>query len=249
MRLTKNAEFIHAGLLHVTSDWTIKAHSHPFHELIVVERGCERVQIQDAVYTAEPGDILLFPTGVTHQEWAHGGKRLETVFLSFNWDMGDPAMPRHLHDRDGRVHELATWLFQEREGYFPGALDFRDSLLGALLVEYLRLQVQHDQPVVENVRTYVRAHLGEHFTLDDLAHAAGMSKYYFVRTYRTLTDLTPMEDARRIRLESARHLLLTTNMPLKAIAPRVGFANAYHLSRLLKNRLGIGARELRNTGG
>jgi transcriptional regulator GlxA family with amidase domain len=54
-----------------------------------------------------------------------------------------------------------------------------------------------------------------------------------------------MEDVRMIRLEAARNLLLTTNLPLKAIAPRVGLGSEYHLSRLLRRHFDLGARELR----
>jgi transcriptional regulator GlxA family with amidase domain len=54
-----------------------------------------------------------------------------------------------------------------------------------------------------------------------------------------------MDHARLIRLEAARELLLKTNLPLKAIAPKVGFASEFHLSRLLRTRLGIGARQIR----
>jgi transcriptional regulator GlxA family with amidase domain len=100
--------------------------------------------------------------------------------------------------------------------------------------------------MVRTVLAFIREHLSEHFTLDDLAAQAKMSKFYFARAYRSLTGLSPMDHARLIRLEAARELLLSTNLPLKSIAPQVGFASEFHLSRLLRTRLGVGARQIRS---
>jgi transcriptional regulator GlxA family with amidase domain len=60
-----------------------------------------------------------------------------------------------------------------------------------------------------------------------------------------LTGLTPMEDLRQLRLEAARDLLLTTDLPLKAIAPRTGLGDEYHLSRLFRRAFGIAPGALR----
>ena len=40
-----------------------------------------------------------------------------------------------------------------------------------------------------------------------------------------------MADLRRLRLEAARDLLVSTELPLKAVAARCGFCDESHLSR------------------
>jgi len=140
---------------------------------------------------------------------------------------------------------MSSWLEAEREAYFPGVGAFRQRLLESLLAEYVRLAVHAEHTLIDRTRAYVRAHLGDPFTLEDLAKTAGLSRFYFTRAYKRLTGLSPMQDARRIRVEEARKLILSTGLGLKEIAPRVGLANQYHLSRLLKRHAGAGARELR----
>ena len=54
--------------------------------------------------------------------------------------------------------------------------------------------------------------------------------------------------ARALRLERAKDLIRSTALPLKAIAPEVGFGSAQHLCRLLHDRFGVGVRELRGAG-
>jgi transcriptional regulator GlxA family with amidase domain len=70
--------------------------------------------------------------------------------------------------------------------------------------------------------------------LDDLARKAGMSKYHFVRLYKKLSGRTPMNDVRMIRVEAARDLIITTDLPLKTIATRVGLGNEYYLCRVFR---------------
>jgi transcriptional regulator GlxA family with amidase domain len=57
-----------------------------------------------------------------------------------------------------------------------------------------------------------------------------------------------MEHLRALRLERAKDLIRSTALPLKAIAPEVGFGSAQHLCRLLHDRFGVGVRELRGAG-
>jgi len=240
-----NSEYLYAGRLREPAAWAMKAHAHPHHELVVVIRGRERVVLLGETIIARPGEFLLYPPCAVHEEGAEGDAPLETVFVGFQWTRYREGMPLHKRDDRGRIQELAAWLEAEHEAYFPGAAAFRQALLDALLAEYLRLAAHQEHQTVQKVRAFIRGRIDCPLTLENLAQCAGMSKYHLIRTYRALTGLTPMEDARRIRVEAARRLLLTTDLPLKTIAPRVGFANEYHLSRLLRSRLGVGARELR----
>ncbi|MBN1669778.1 MAG: helix-turn-helix transcriptional regulator [Kiritimatiellae bacterium] len=233
------------GRLAVPAEWSMRAHSHGFHELVVVVRGAQAVTARGRTLVARPGEMLFYPEGLVHREWAEGGAPMESVYVGFQWRGYRAGMPEYLADAGGRVQTLISWLHAERDAYFAGVRELRHSLLQALVGEYGRLAAQRADPIVDRIHAYVRARLSRRITLDALAREVGMSKYYFIRAYRRLSGRTPMQDVRRIRLETARHLLLTTNLPLKAIAPRVGVADEYYLSRLLRKHLGCGARRVR----
>jgi AraC-like DNA-binding protein len=51
--------------------------------------------------------------------------------------------------------------------------------------------------------------------------------------------LTPREYLRRYRLELARRLLETTDLPIAHIADRCGFESLSHFTRTFKNAFGI----------
>lgn len=243
-------DFVHAGRITPRMKWSLAAHFHPFNEIVVIVRGTQKVAIRNQVVSATVGEMLFFPSGVDHEEWIEDDVPFESMYLAFQWKGYKKNYPVHTQDCKGRMYELLSWLLAEQFGYFDGAVEYRQTFLRAAIAEYVRLASHTEHELVEDVRAYIHAHLSESFTIEDLAASAAMSKYHFIRLYKTLTGMTPMEDVRRIRIETARHLVLLSDMPLKAIAPRVGYADEYHLSRLLKQHLGIGARELRrNTRG
>jgi AraC-like DNA-binding protein/mannose-6-phosphate isomerase-like protein (cupin superfamily) len=222
------------GCGHLVPDpaWVMKNHRHPMlHELIVVFRGKITVRIGGRDLTAGRGDILYYPKGVWHEERSCPDDPVETYFIGWHGPTG--KWDTLLHDTDGRVHLLVQWLFQENISTFDGVAALKDAHIKSVLAELSKLTIQKGQSsLVREIRTYIQDHLRDPLTLDDLADQAGMSKYHFIRKYRQLSGRTPMEDLRMIRIDAARNLVMTTDLPLKAIAVRVGLCDEFYLCRL-----------------
>jgi len=248
MGVSKIAQFVAAHAIRVDATWHLAAHAHSFHELIAVERGRLRVELGGAEYCAHPGGLLLYPSGVTHEEWAEGSVALATTCLVFQYDGFAADEPILRHDDCGRVGMMASWLLDAQSAYFPDSQVYRQSLFEMLLAEFVRLTAQQPNAMIDKIRAYIRQHMADDFSLDNLAAEAGMSKFHFVRQYKALTGRSPMEDVRILRVEEARRLILSTSLTLCDIAPRVGIANGHHLSRLMKAYIGCGIRELRQAG-
>ncbi|MBV2150112.1 helix-turn-helix domain-containing protein [Sphingobium sp. AS12] len=83
------------------------------------------------------------------------------------------------------------------------------------------------------------------YELNSLARAAGMSRSGFAKAFSDTLGATPMEFVARARLTSARELLLSTPLPVSAIASQVGFANRSHFSRAFRKTFGIDPSSLR----
>jgi AraC-like DNA-binding protein len=218
------------------------------HELTVMVRGTLCTVREDGEASAGPVEALLLPPGTRRQERNGGEVDLHRLRIAFHWKNAPPELTESVQDTCGRLHEIASWLVAERDAQFPNVSDYRQGLLRALVGEYLRLSVVAASRIEEKTRTYMLRHLGEPITLEDLATNIGMSRYYFCRVYKEVAGHTPMEHLRALRLERAKDLIRSTALPLKAIAPEVGFGSAQHLCRLLHDRFGVGVRELRGAG-
>lgn len=232
----------------VAPGWASPEEELPHHELTVIVRGTQCTIREDGEASSGPVEALLFKPGVRRQERNKGEVDLHRLRIGFHWRTAPTELPETVQDTCGRLHEIASWLVAERDAQFPNVSDYRQGLLRALVGEYLRLSVVAASRIEEKTRTYMLRHLGEPITLEDLATNIGMSRYYFCRVYKEVAGHTPMEHLRALRLERAKDLIRSTALPLKAIAPEVGFGSAQHLCRLLHDRFGVGVRELRGAG-
>lgn len=76
------------------------------------------------------------------------------------------------------------------------------------------------------------------FTLEELADLAGMSRSGFAAHFAAAFEKPPMEYLRDLRLGRAARLLATTDLPVKAIAGRIGYRSRSQFSRAFRDRYG-----------
>lgn len=239
------AQFISVRRWHAGPEWRPRAHAHPFCEIVLVLRGEENIRLAGRQYLCTPGQFMFYPPGCVHEERQSGRAKLEFLCLDFSWPAYPKAAPHLFHDRQGRMKELMRWLHAEVRAGFHEQTPYLEAVTRLLAAEMVRLVERPSDEPLAKVFEYVQEHLCEPITLDDLAACSQLNKFYLGRVFRERTGTTPMEFVRDARLEVAHRLLLETDLPLREIAPRSGFVNEYHLSRLLKDRFGRGARQLR----
>lgn len=82
-------------------------------------------------------------------------------------------------------------------------------------------------------------------TLDDLADIAGLSPFYFARTFRSVVGIPPGEFQAALRFERAKHLLLTSPASITEICFEVGYDSLGTFSSRFKRLVGIGPAQFR----
>ena len=97
--------------------------------------------------------------------------------------------------------------------------------------------------------TWIANHLSTDLSVPILARRAGMSERSFCRKFKAETGYTPAAYVRAARLESARHLLETTNWPAKRIADRSGFGSVDSLEYAIRTGYGTTPMAIRNAYG
>lgn len=107
------------------------------------------------------------------------------------------------------------------------------------------LKEPESQDQIRKALSYLHENFRSPIRLDDMARAANLSRYYFSRRFRTLTGFSPGEYLIRLRLEYARTLLETTDLPIRTVGEMSGFTDEAYFSRLFSQRTGINARTFR----
>jgi AraC-like DNA-binding protein/mannose-6-phosphate isomerase-like protein (cupin superfamily) len=241
MDLANNAQLTsvqHMGIwrYHVTPDWHPRRHAHAAGETLIVVHGAIHVALDDATVTLTTGDVMYYPAGLHHREYVDGGQVADLFCVNYLPSTHDHASATLMtHDRNGRLRLLAQWLFD----IVTSEPDIEQALLNnyASILHGEMLHQASDRamsPMVLASRTYFREHLDQPLTVDDVARHVGMSRSHFTRRYKQLTGVTPWDDLLRLRVEATRNLLITTQLPLRAIAAMVGFSDEYHLSRVFR---------------
>lgn len=85
--------------------------------------------------------------------------------------------------------------------------------------------------------------------VDDLAAAMGLGRSQFYRKIKALTNFSPVELLRRMRLKRARTLLTTTEKNISEIAYETGFSTPAYFTKCFRDAFGETPSELRDSLG
>lgn len=85
--------------------------------------------------------------------------------------------------------------------------------------------------------------------VDDLATVMGLGRSQFYRKIKSLTNFSPVELLRQMRLKRARTLLTTTEKNISEIAYETGFSTPAYFTKCFRDAFGVTPSELRDSLG
>ena len=92
---------------------------------------------------------------------------------------------------------------------------------------------------VEFAISTIEEKLSRNFEVKALAKQANISASHFRHMFKSETGYTPTQYLKRVRMQQAEHLLLTTFLSVKEIMNRVGITNESYFSREFRKRYGV----------
>lgn len=88
---------------------------------------------------------------------------------------------------------------------------------------------------IQSTIGFIEEHYMENITIDDMAAALGLSRSYFSKLFKKLTQKSPQDYLIAYRMNKSCELLRSTRMSIGEIAGLVGYSNQFHFSRAFKN--------------
>jgi AraC family transcriptional regulator len=163
----------------------------------------------------------------------------------------------HCCDRSApQLHQIALMLLAELEsGGIMGEL-YIQSLIQLLVIELLRHnshsgtitsvkpRLTHNR--LQSAIDYIHAHLDHDLTLVQIAASINISSSHFASMFKQATGNSLHQYVIEQRVERAKLLLTTTDLPIASIAFQVGFSSQSHLNHHCKRLTGMTPKQLAN---
>lgn len=253
-----------AWLVHWRNADTETAYHQPgHHTLSLYLQGGEQVRCLDRpAARGAPGSLCCMPADHVSRWAVHGSLQLLHLYL--------PKLPLALaaecwFDRDPRLADLQDRIWFD-DAVLAGlgrrcvALDWTDTD-ATLALQELALQMQArllrshgglrrtppDTALRGGLSPAARRRVLDRIeatpdtpTLDELAAAACLSTYHFVRMFKASFGASPHAWVMQRRLARARALLAAGRLPLQQVAAEAGYAHLSHLNAALQ-RAGLGS--------
>lgn len=91
---------------------------------------------------------------------------------------------------------------------------------------------------VRQMMEQIKAHLGEKYTLAEMAAECCLSEAYFSNLFKKVSGMSPMNYIAHMRVEKACELIAATNWRMVKIAQRVGYNDYQYFTKVFKKVTG-----------
>ena len=214
----------------------LDCHWHSEMELFRVMQGTLTVQCGTDLFEAHAGDIVFFNSGELHAadllcSTANDIIRVKYIQPVLDGELTVPRLIRAgttLHERVSAAFQTAYTMLENRPPFFEFPVKAAMlSAFGALVQNGVSARISASKRAAADSIKAAIAFIQENYrsavSVQQLAHAAGMSEGHFCRVFKQYTLKTPVQFINGVRLSHALELLTATNLRVLDIAMDCGF--------------------------
>jgi len=104
---------------------------------------------------------------------------------------------------------------------------------------------RHADELIAQIQFWLRTNLNSELSLAELAENFGLSQRSFTRRFKAATGVRATEYWQKLRIETAKDLLASSNLSIQEISYHVGYQDQGHLTRLFKQNLALTPKDYR----
>jgi len=208
----------------------------------------------------EKNSFILFSEG-TPQDYRSNGSEFANDWFHFSFDKKEAALfealeiPFNQVVNIGDMSSLSLLIKNMCYENYSSNLYRTDSLELYLHLFFIKLSEKLHSTKEIRISSYydkmsiLRAKIysmpQQDWNIEGLAHELTMSKSHFEHTYKKIFGITPMNEVINSRLEHAKFMLTTSDVPINQIAEMCGYKSDIHFMRQFKARIGVTPSEYR----
>lgn len=232
-----------------------------FVEIILIRSGSGVYKIDGQSYTVNSGDLLIFNSHVTHDEFLEHSDRIETYCCGIQGlhtpglrvnalisDSISPIFPLK-HYSKFVYHYLSLMFLLLEDGKEIDAQnllnDFLDFLQNNVLNNVAIYTEYSDDEFLQRVKNYIENFFYEEITLESLAKSVNVSPYYLSHQFKEKFECSLVKYLIIRRIGEAQTLLQNSRHSITDISFIVGFNNPSHFQTTFKKMVGVTPKQYR----
>jgi two-component system response regulator YesN len=182
------------------------------------------------------------------------------------------ALNKIIHSRDSdvdlilKMHQELLQVFYDclRDNGIPINLLINESSTGSLdlgvdwsladFIDYTRalfdrsvalMHNANDEDIIKSAKQYIAKHFREDIDRNDVAAVTYITPNYLSKKFHLETGMNMREYINQLRVNEAKRLLLSTNLPISEVAGEIGYDNISYFSTVFKKLCGVSPIEWR----
>ena len=224
------------------------AHLHVECEMIWVRRGYMRMRADEIAYTIGEGEVFLIAPNEVHA-YDSSSADVEGRLLMFHpeevgalpWNLLR-TRPRHpliaAQEVPERLWQALDWLEEERNEDCEQAMrSLLTLMMGKLypLTQPEPTKVSQEQDLIRRALTRIHETYQEDLAQEDLAHELGVTHWYLSHLFNSHLKMGYRTYVNALRVEQAKRLLVSTDMPITEIVYQCGFNSQSCFNRAFRS--------------
>ncbi len=147
------------------------------------------------------------------------------------------------------IHQLVQiFVDNEPAKEVLASLKLRELLVRLMQTQARLLLVQESKRWINQYRLaaaveYIKTHLHERISIEDLCKKSCMSRQHFFRCFKQELGITPIEFINQERVKRAKELLAYSNLSISEVCFQVGFSSVAYFDRVFKHLVGKSPRQ------
>lgn len=229
--------------------WKLGEHKHDFFQILYFYNGNVTTNIQEQSVKISLYDAILYPKNVYHKLKPDFTKHQESMCINFIIDKPD-LLNEVVHVKDS--HGKIGMFFENIQEEYNKELPYSDELINyytKMILYHIFREVEFKKNSKHQhmnlIINYIKHNYKKEIRISELCSVGNISEGHLIRTFKKEMNMPPIQYVNKLRIEEAKHLLITTDLLVKEVSYMIGFHNEKYFSKIFKNVVGIGAKDFK----
>jgi len=216
------------------------------------------IDIENKHYQLAANGFKIIPKNIPHQYGSSAERPWSIYWLHFNGEHAETLYKRYLNTTSADGDYVS--FDEQRLVLFNDIIDmmeigFDDLQLELIYIRALRLisSYIYEEPrrtadnagIVKTSINYMREHINQNLQIKDLAGQVNYSVSRYSEVFRQATGYAPMQYFTQLRIHHACQHLCFSNLNVKQVCDKIGFADPFYFSKLFKQHTGKSPNQYR----